>query len=263
MSRSCNIALIVILAIAALPGKSYAAEITDISVTPDSKRVAVKFEGNIGNYSEHMLQNPARLAIDIPGADVARSVRTEDGHKDFVQVRASKTASGTRLLLNFGAAGIPEYKIRKMDNYLIVFLGDKFMKVPPQAPGPRADTRTKIPPRPSVTSFNAPAPAASRGLSIKSAEVENGLIVLKVSDTNRPNTVYRIDLGVDFQHMGFSTANVHALQRVDSENPVTQAREVKSKIGPRRASEAPEPALPGVQTMRAPVRFSSPATRGN
>jgi hypothetical protein len=248
MCKSITIAALVSLMLTAVcVGQSFAAgEVSDITVTPDGRRVAIKSESRMGSYTEQVVANPSRLVIDIAGTGVSQLPRISGLTSDSsLNIRTAKTASGGRVVLDFGSQPVPDHKIVKMNNYLLVFLGQPSVQEEAQ---PRQRTE-RIKPKeivsaPAVAPVRAqrpkrlpaaPVPNAS-DLSIQSAEIIDGLIVLRVASKANPATVYRVDLGVDFGQMGFSTARIAPVQEIArSSDPATGVSGVGGKkMGPRR-----------------------------
>lgn len=202
-----------------------AANLSEITVASDMKRVAVKFEGKIGSYTDVTAQHPSRLIIEVPGATIIRSPRiqglsTESG----LTVRTAKTPTSARIVMDFGNGPLPEYKIKQMDGYLLVFLADAPLAVPVRNSAVPAPVR-----QPAV--ITAPEPTAvsdTSGLVIKSAQVQNGKMVLHVIRESNPGTLYRIDLGVDFDHLGFSSAKIVQAKQASGQDKRS------AKIGPIR-----------------------------
>jgi hypothetical protein len=191
-----------------------AGTITDVKISPDLKRVIVKCEGPIDERMSSSVQRSSLLVIDLAGAtlgDVERSTRA--GREAGLEVRVSKTNTGARLVLDFGGAAVPEHKIRRVGDYLMVFLGEWTPKAAP--PTKTAAT----PPRPAQPAHAAPAKSNppvrlaldSSGLTIKSVKVVDGVIVLQVANRTKPAGNYRIDLGINFDQLGFSVANVQPI----------------------------------------------------
>ena len=113
------------------------------------------------------------------------------------------------MVLDFGGAPVPDHKVHQIDNYLIVLLGG--WQPEPRAQTPVKNVRTNekqavATPRQKPRSFTH---GAGSTLLIKSVEEENGVIVLKAAKRTQPRHVYRIDIGVDFQNLGFNEANVY------------------------------------------------------
>jgi hypothetical protein len=217
--------------------------ITEVSASPDLRRVAIKSEGQIGSHSVALMASPSRLVIDIPAAGVTREPRVMGLDKDSaLQVRIANTRHGAQVVLDFGTAPVPDHKVRQIDNYLIVMLGEwqSQPRVHSNAEPVKAPAKHPI----SASPQNAPVVAHAVGseLLIKSAEEVNGSIVLKVAKRTEPQRVYRIELGVDFQHLGFNGANVYPVggQRDGIEHFAGKASSWAKpsahgkKIGPRK-----------------------------
>ena len=121
-----------------------AGKIADVKISPDLKRVVVKCEGLVDQRMSSSIQRSSLLVIDIAGAglgDIERSTRS--GREAGLEVRVSKTNSGARMVLDFGGAAVPEHKIRRVGDYLMVFL-DQWT---PKAAAPTKTAAT--PPRPA------------------------------------------------------------------------------------------------------------------
>jgi hypothetical protein len=218
-----------------------AAEISEITVTPDGKRVAIKSESRMGKHTEQVVGNPSRLIIDVNGTGVSKLPPISGvTNRSAMDIRTAKTASGARVVLDFGRQSVPDYKVLRMDNYLLVFLGQGTAsggQDPPSKPE-RVQTRPKEPqsipvavmPRKKLSVDSATEGSGGSDLFIQSAEVKDGLIILKVCGKTDPFTVYRIDLGVDFKQLGFSTARVSP---------------VRETAGPSRTAVAPDSLVTG------------------
>jgi len=183
------------------------------------------------------------LVIEIPAAVVAQEPRIVGLAKDSgLQVRIGKTGSAAQVALDFGTVPVPDHKVRQIDNYLIVLLGE-------WQPQPRAQepaVSAKEPGKRSISTRSQKTKdvsiASGSELLIKSAEEVDGLIVLKVAKRAEPQKVYRIDLGVDFQQLGFNGANIHPVGgRRDGSNSIAgngsswaQPSAHGKKVGPRK-----------------------------
>ena len=184
--------------------------ITEVSASPDLRRVAIKSDGRISGHSEALMASPSRLVIDIPAAGVTQEPRVIGLDKDSaLQVRIANTRKGAQVVLDFGAAPVPDHKVRQIDNYLIVLLGE--WQPQPRIHGNAEPVKATAKRPVSASPHNAPVVAHAVGseLLIKSVEEVNGMIVLTVAKRTEPHRVYRIELGVDFQHLGFNGANVY------------------------------------------------------
>jgi hypothetical protein len=245
MNKSIRIAaLVAFILVVACASQSFASgEISEITLTPDGRRLAIKSESRMGSYTEQMVP-PSRLVIDIAGTGVTQLPRISGLARDSsLSVRTAKTPSGARVVLDFGSQPVPDHKIVKMNNYLLVFLGQATAQeeAPPkprvERPKPKETVSTAAPVHAQRVKGlpMAPAPNVS-DLSILSAEIVDGLIVLKVASKANPAMVYKVDLGVDFQQMGFSTARIAPVQGIarTSVTGVEPAIAAERKMGPRR-----------------------------
>jgi hypothetical protein len=184
--------------------------ISEVSVSPDFRRVAIKSDGQIVDHTSAVMTRPSRLVINIPSASVAPDPRILGLDKDSpLRLRIAKTASSAQVALDFGTAPVPEHTVRQIDNYLIVLLGEWQPQPRAQAQPEPVKTPARHPVSASPEKDRDPViHAAGSEILIKSAEEVNGTIVLKVAKRTEPQRVYRIDLGVDFQHLGFNGASV-------------------------------------------------------
>ncbi|MGB6063354.1 MAG: hypothetical protein WBG50_01010 [Desulfomonilaceae bacterium] len=189
------------------------------------------------------MSRPSRLVIDIPAASVAAEPQIIGLEKNSaLRIRIAKTGKGAQVVLDFGASPVPDHKLHRIDDYLIVLLGEW-----------QTQQRAQTPPKPARTpeehAVAAPRQspqvvthAAGSTLLIKSVGETNGVIVLKAAKKTQPRHVYRIDIGVDFQNLGFKEANVYPVGGHQNRNtlaagmgrswarPSAQGK----KIGPRK-----------------------------
>ncbi len=191
-----------------------AGKIEGVKISPDLKRVIVKYKGPVDERMSSSVQRSSLLVIDLAGAilgDVERCTRA--GREAGLEVRVSKTNSGARLVLDFGGAAVPEHKIRRVGDYLMVFLREWTPKAAPPAKIAATPLRLAKPAQATPPKPDPPARLAldSSGLTIKSVEVVDGLIVLQVANRTKPAGNYRIDLGINFDQLGFSVANVQSI----------------------------------------------------
>ena len=127
-----------------------AGKIADVKISPDLKRVIVKCEGPVDERTSSSIQRSSLLVIDVAGADLGDVERsTRAGREAGLEVRVSKTHSGARLVLDFGGAAVPEHKIRRVGDYLMVFLGDwtpkaALPKKTAAAPSPPARSSARV-----------------------------------------------------------------------------------------------------------------------
>jgi hypothetical protein len=217
--------------------------ITEVSASPDLRRVAIKSERQIGSHTVGVMASPSRLVIGIPAAGVTQEPRVTGLEKDSaLQVRIANTRNGAQVVLDFGTAPVPDHKVRQIDNYVIVLLGE--WQSQPRIQGAAEPVKAPAKRSTSASPQNDPVVAHAVGseLLIKSVEEVNGLIVLKVAKRTEPQRVYRVELGVDFQHLGFSGATVNPVGgRRDGIDPLAgkasswaKPSAHGKKIGPRK-----------------------------
>jgi len=236
--------------------------ITQVTASPDARRVTVKCDGMMGPHSVSTGTNPSRLIIDVEGMGIVRSPQINAAAKaSGLDVRVAKSSSGARVVLDFGTSAIPSHKIRRLGNYLLVFLQEWEPKAGPSPSiEPRVEPRTEPRVEPRVETRRTPisnraAPVAgsknkkpyegeSPELSIKSAAVVDGLIVLTVAHRDNPGVTYRIDLGVDIHKLGFSTAKISSSEAGSTPRPSMRISAKRSpfwpqesgvRIGPRKS----------------------------
>ncbi len=216
-------------------------EITEINVTPDSKRISVRADGQIGRHAVFALENPNRLVLDIEDTGVSRETTISGTIASGLEIRTARKGSGSRVVMNFGNRPVPEHRIRTVGNYLLLFMEGWGVPAGASSRTPAYKERSPEPqPR------QEPVLSSSPDLQIKSAEVTNGLIVLKVANRAYPERIFKIELGVDFDQLGFSAASIHSLAAF-SKNPVNTPRSATTpsqpqdnKSGPRKAINAPD-----------------------
>jgi len=106
-------------------------KVAEVSVSPDVRRVSIKIDGIAGNHAESTAANPSRLIIDIPGAGVGKPLVVKGAGKESgLSIRVAKSESGARVVLDFGTASIPEYRVRRLGSFLMVFLQEWHPTIP-------------------------------------------------------------------------------------------------------------------------------------
>ncbi len=127
LTKTCAILILAVLIFSMQAAESRAissTKITEVKISEDLRRVIVKANGLLNPVQSGRLESPSRLAIQVPDAslgDVDHTISNPDN--GALLVRVSSSGSGVRLVLDFGKAAVPEYRMRLMDDCLIVFLG--------------------------------------------------------------------------------------------------------------------------------------------
>ncbi|MEW6140780.1 MAG: AMIN domain-containing protein [Thermodesulfobacteriota bacterium] len=251
LSRAILLTLLGAILFTALSGihcATAANAVTEVSVTPDLKRVIVKCSQEVQQYNSFRLDRPPRLVIDVTGARPDPGLKPiPPAHNGGLKVQVAESPTGAHVVLDFGGAAVPNMRIKRMGTYLIAFLDE--WTPPKKQPPASAVTERKPSPKQTassshpVTTKAPPEPRTARSdLIIESARVIDGLIVLAVADRSHPERKYRIDLGVSFEQMGFVSAGIYPLQGTpggtlarNSRFPTPiDATSGRGKIGPRK-----------------------------
>lgn len=222
--------------------------IVEVKATEDFRRVIIRCQGMVEPPAAYELAEPSRLVIDFLHAGMG----DVEGKKEYVgqsirEIRTGKLPKGSRLVVDFGENPVPQYQIRQIDNYFVVFLSDVPMEpAASAAPAPIRNApiweETPFP----VTAASDPGPTDISGLVIKSAKVVKGMIVLEVENQSGQPKSYRVDIGIDFDQMGFHTAAVRRMKGI------TRRRATGSTHASARGQNYP--AGPPVQGEHYPVR---------
>jgi hypothetical protein len=224
ISSSTKIVLVALAALLLITGPVLGSEIPsgkidDVKLSPDGRRVSIQYAG-------HVEYPRTPMVID---------------HRPIREIRLGKRKKGTRVVLDFGGYSVPDYGIRRLGDYYIIFLGESKLLDKPSAKRARRAPRPvavakKQAQRSKVPACWAAAPATSgTRLKIDSARVVDGMIVLHVSDMNRPSRTYRIKLGVDLDQAGFTTAVIRPLRRK------SPASSIPAKTSPQGAQASQSP----------------------
>lgn len=229
-----------------------AAKITldEVTVSSDLKRVIMKASGLISHYNAFELDRPPRLVVDIAGTLPRKALKIPPpAQNGGLKIVVAESRAGTHVVLDFGGAPVPAHRIRRMKSYLIVFVDDwrPLRQTPESRQARRKPSTDRAPARskqPAPKNFSQPEQEKKSDLTIQSAEVIDGLIVLKVADRTDPQRLYRIDLGVNFQKMGFVSAGIYPLTEsagwqlhpAGNHTEPAAATPRTGKIGPRKAA---------------------------
>jgi hypothetical protein len=248
LRRRIGISLVTAIAFVAIISGSAqaipAGKITAVTVSQDLRRVTIKSEGVIGPHTASVSENPSRLTIDMAGAGVAKNLQMRGvSQAAGLAVRVAKHQSGARVILDFGTSIIPAHKIRRLGNYLLVFL-QKWDPKPISVNQIRRE-KVSLPDQPTPVvrrKTERPHNGSPAEVSIKSAEVVDGLVMVTLASRRNPGVTYRIDLGVDFEKLGFSTARISASDskppqriKISSRKSPFWTDQPRTRIGPRKS----------------------------
>ncbi|GEM_PF-2048957 len=205
--------------------------ISELRLGPDFKRLIIKSEGQVALQQAFTINRPPRLVIDFKDARFVRIPKTvKYRNKPIREMRTGKHGTGARVVLEFGDYAVPEYRIRKIEGYFIVFFG----ALSPAAPGnllaAQAD-KTVHGRRSRTRGRNTDTGSDASRLCIKTAEVTDGRIVLRVARANEPARHYKVELDLDLKQRGFNMAHISPLEP-NAHKSTMVAAETRS---PRRA----------------------------
>jgi hypothetical protein len=201
-----------------------AVSVTEIDLSPDLKRAAVKLDGELGRFNQFTLSNPSRIVIEFKDVSVnhpPKIIGIDNG--SGVTVRTANSAIGARVVFDFGAKALPEYKLQKMGRNLLLSMsewsGEACSGAPAPTPkGPRAKPQRSF-------------AAGDTTLEVKSVRIVNGEIQLDVANHAYSGATYRVNVGVDFNAPEASRMKVRPLLGFQKEE---KAPEVARRIGPRK-----------------------------
>ncbi|MFZ5864286.1 MAG: AMIN domain-containing protein [Thermodesulfobacteriota bacterium] len=280
---TCALLLVVFLG---LSSAQAGGAITDVKLSDDTQRIVIQFDGEMGAHTTKTLPSPPRLVIDVPSVRADSCPQRQSFQKKPVrEVRVEASGRGSRITVDFGEHEVPQHRIRRMENLLVVFLGDhrksphalteEFQqKLDHREERPLARARAMRSPRPwtvpaakeSRPVIKEVRPAAaevrpspeSTDLFVKQASVDDGALLVELGRKSQPGTGYLIRLGIDLVRLGIRTAQIDEI----STNPRQQASQtVVAQVtprmpspkykspGPRRGEEPPEQ----VRTAQAPI----------
>lgn len=252
------LAAFVIVAMASLSSGAALASnrLTEVKITPDSKRVLVSASQPMDPEPKIWMDGKSRLVIHIPDmspGEVEQLVRSK-GHPGF-EIKVKKMGSAVRLLVDFDSGQAPKHKVNTMANCMILFLEPGTVAAALQPPV--EEPRWKKSAAAGAHERPAGPPPQKGDLFVESAEFVNGLIVVKVASKKDPTRSYRIDLGVDLDGLGFNSANVVRVKPQANATPVRKP----SATRPVRGAAAKPLNLTGFRRMHAAANHRAPIPR--
>jgi hypothetical protein len=249
--KTCLPALIALLLITgpAFGSEMLGGRLDNVKPSPDGRRVAITFHGNVERPKTLVKRDRSELIIDFENTEMeSLPAPIVIDHKPIGEIRLKRVGTGIRVVLDFGDYSVPDYGIKRLGDCYILFLGESELRRKSSTGRARVARRTwrSAKSRSSRSSVKAgwaaePARSGTR-LKIRSARVVDGKIILHVSDMNRPSRTYRIRLGVDLDQAGFTTAEIGRVRksRKGSTSPTKtflerlRATRTRSNRGPRK-----------------------------
>ncbi len=266
-------------------GAQQAGRIVDIKLSPDQRRLVVQCEGPIGSHEVRALKTPSSLVIDLHSTQVGQApgaMKLE--HGPIREIRTVRQNSDARVVVDFGEHPVPEHKVRKIGDCLIVFLGEfgpvRAAASVPSAPGAIGNKQERVTPQAPRVQVRAPgneSPKAkltsritdpkqprhtidSTKLFVKSARVVNGSIQMEVAEKHNPRKAYLISLGVDWERLGLKTAEIRPAPW-RAEAAAGQSR-VSSLKATKREPRARKGIGPGKEASKKTITTVKGGTKG-
>jgi len=269
-ARILAFAAVLIAVLAACPqAKAELGTISDVYVSPDSRNVFLKMEGQVGHHAAFVMQKPGRLVVDVESARLGRlpgKIRVED--EAINEIRLGTTNGKARVVIDFGDNPVPSFKIDRRLNMLVVGLGAS--DASPGLPGGSAPP----PPHRSVRRPDSPKPERSERknddgpVSVKTAGVKDNLVFVELTDRKNPKAKYRLVVDLDLDALSVRNAAVSDdkgnVKRFDvsakESSPDVALVAPKLTIGPRRAAATVQP---GQSSSTTRFKWGLSATEGS
>ncbi|MEJ2716275.1 MAG: AMIN domain-containing protein [Deltaproteobacteria bacterium] len=251
--------------------------IVGIKVSQDAKHIVIRHEGVADRYSAFAIGSPNRLVIDFKETRLLNVPhKIQVGRKSIKEIRLGYSGSRSRVVVDFGGSPVPPYRLHPESRRLVIVLGKPLQAV--RAPSVRSRKPAPVstqPPKPLKAPAKAPSGKHNKPeLSIQSADVKDGLIVLELAKGTHPKRTCRLVLEVDMDRMKVRKATINGGKRnLRSEAPTNSRtndtlspRSSKSRRGPRKqapASAVSAPSRPAYQWGRPSlsVRHRGPGHR--
>ena len=177
--------------------------ISGVHLTPNGKQVLIQCDARPGPHSDFVIGSPNRLVIDFEGAGLLRAPRKVRVNRAGVrEIRLGHFKSRARVVIDFGSNPVPRYELRPGEKSLVVSLAGNAGSLSAQKRRikPKRLSHKLLKPR-----MHHKAPAKRKGkteaLSIKSARVTDGLVVVELADGKDPKKHCRVVLDVDAKHL--------------------------------------------------------------
>ncbi len=188
-------------------------KMTGLQVSPDHKRIMLRFEGAPGKHSSFVMENPFRLVLDVENTIPERVPGKISVNSDGLsEIRVGSHETKTRVALDFGSTPVPAFQINKTQTHLVISLNTPntpIAKEPVAAVEPvqkkRAEIQTKPIPLPART-------PKSGVLAVKSAGIKENLVNVEIADQLDLNRKMRLVVELDPESMSIKQANLSDAQ---------------------------------------------------
>jgi hypothetical protein len=185
-------------------------EIVGLSLSPDYKKLLVKVIGAVSLRESFVTASPNVLALDFEAAGFNGPQPLTRYDKGPVRMLKTDTSGPSqRVYVDFRGPVAPEYRIKRIGDFFIVFMDEEDI-VRAQSAAP-----SKAPPGGLTGKADGSIPVKEdpdSNLSIEGASAKDDTIFLTVMDRNDPSRSYKITLSIDFESLGFNKASVSRLR---------------------------------------------------
>ena len=169
------------------PVSQKAKEIIDFAVVENngSLTFSVVADGRLENYNSFKMDSPARLVLDIWGVNTRypkRLIRTQNPH--IKEVRIGHHPDKLRLVFDAAKPSLPPYQINRMEDRLVLFVGDN---------PPRAETQIAL-------NAAKAAPTIEKKEAPKASQKTEGKAIPSTGKAAQP-TKGNVVTGIDFKQM--------------------------------------------------------------
>lgn len=246
------------------PGSLWASpqgNIVGVNVSQDAKHIVIRHEGVADRYSAFAIGGPNRLVIDFQETsllNVPHKIRV--GRNSIREIRLGYSGSRSRVVVDFGDSPVPPYRLHPESRRLVLVLGKALHGVRtsslrskrPAPVSPQAPKLAKASTKPASRTLNKPK------LSIESADVKDGQIVLELAERTHPKRTCRLVLEVDMDRMKVRRAAIDDPKRnlrsralmKSHRNAAASPRYSGSRRGPRKEAPDLDSSAPSARAYR-------------
>jgi type IV pilus assembly protein PilQ len=244
--------LAVVAAVATLPGRAaYAqgeAALQSIDVQPlpnERMQLTLHLSGPAPQPLSFTIDNPARIAIDLPNTTLAlpsRRIDVQSGGLDSILAAEGKSRS--RLVLSLDR--LVPYDVERQGNEILVTLGSA-STAGSGAPAPSAATASDNGASPAAAAAPAESSASSytqswevRSIDFRRGADGSGRVIVQLSDPHIPINLQQVgnQIVVDFTNASVPAEYVRRYDATDFGTPVTDFDVTNSSHGSRIAIDA-------------------------